>query len=374
VGTWREARRIIGSRGIAFSPDSRLAVVADVGPALRLVEIETGRTLARFESPDLHALGAVAFSPDGSRLMVTTNDGPAVHVWDLRAIRRRLAELGLDWDAPAFSDDDPAAPSAPPLPPLQLDFGPLGRDAEHFTEPAESLIQRYTARLETDPHDAEAYHHRAHALCQLQRLDEGIADWTQAIRLRPDDAHLWDSRAKTYAYMHRYEPALNDLEAALALQPDQPRSRDLLAMCCNNRAWELATGPESHRDPDRALVLSRRATGLAPGRATFLNTLGVVQYRAGQYAEAFATLQQSLKEGRGLSDGFDLFFLAMAHHRLGHRAEARADFDRAVRWLREARNLNDQSSQELAAFRAEAEAVLAESASELPADVFAGPQ
>jgi tetratricopeptide (TPR) repeat protein len=208
------------------------------------------------------------------------------------------------------------------------------------------LVQRYNARLEADPHDAEAYHHRAHALSQLFRLEEGIADWTQAIRLRPDDPHLWDSRAKTYVYMNRYEPALNDLEVALAMQPDQPRSRDLLAMCCNNRAWELATGPESHRDLDRALVLSRRAIGLASGRATFLNTLGVVQYRVGHYAEAIASLQQSLKAGHGLSDGFDLFFLAMAHHRLGHRDEARACFDQAVRWLHDQRNLNEQSSQE----------------------------
>ena len=42
--------------------------------------------------------------------MVTTNDGPAVHIWDLRAIRKRLVGMGLDWDAPAYSDDDPADP------------------------------------------------------------------------------------------------------------------------------------------------------------------------------------------------------------------------------------------------------------------------
>ncbi len=42
------------------------------------------------------------FSPDGSRLVVTTNFGPAVHVWDLRTIRKQLVVMGLDWDAPLF--------------------------------------------------------------------------------------------------------------------------------------------------------------------------------------------------------------------------------------------------------------------------------
>jgi hypothetical protein len=67
-------------------------------------------------------------SPDGSRLVLTTNDGPAVHVWDLRAIRRQLGEMGLDWDAPAYPQDDPARADLPPLPPLEVDYGPL---AEH---------------------------------------------------------------------------------------------------------------------------------------------------------------------------------------------------------------------------------------------------
>jgi tetratricopeptide (TPR) repeat protein len=170
----------------------------------------------------------------------------------------------------------------------------------------------------------------------------------------------------------RYEPAIVDLEAALVLKPDQLLVRDRLALACNNGAWELATGPESRRDLGRALVLSRRAVELAPRRAMFLNTLGVVHYRAGWYAESIATLEQSLTAGRGQSDGFDLFFLAMAHHRLGHRDVARACFDRAVRWVRDSRNLTEQYARELTAFRAEAESVLAGSGGELPADVFAG--
>ena len=188
VGTWREVQQITHvSRD--FSPDGRLTVVVDPSRVICLVELETGRTLARLASPDLCGVQHVAFSPDGSRLVVTTKDRPtpAVHVWDLRAIRKHLARMGLDWDAPAYSEDDPADPGAPLLPPLQVDFGKLAEHLEQFTEPPEGLIERYTARLASDPNDADAYHHRALALYNLKRFPEAIDDLTQAIRLRRDD-------------------------------------------------------------------------------------------------------------------------------------------------------------------------------------------
>ena len=167
VGTWREGRKI-GGHGHGFSPDGRLVVVQDASKVIRLVESATGRTLARLESPDLCDVWPT-FSPDGSRLVVSTNDGPAVHVWDLRAIRKHLAGMGLDWDAPAYSEEDPASPSAPPLPALQVDYGPLAGHLEKYSVNAESLVNRYAGRLKNDPNDAEAYHHRGHALSNLRR-------------------------------------------------------------------------------------------------------------------------------------------------------------------------------------------------------------
>jgi eukaryotic-like serine/threonine-protein kinase len=125
VGTWQK-KAPIGGEGRCFSPDGRLAIVMDADNALRLVEASSGRTVARLESPDSCNVLCARFSPDGSRLVLTTKDGPAVHVWDLRAIRRHLASMGLDWDLPAYSDLDPADPSAPTLPTLQVDLGPLG--------------------------------------------------------------------------------------------------------------------------------------------------------------------------------------------------------------------------------------------------------
>jgi DNA-directed RNA polymerase specialized sigma24 family protein len=95
-----------------------LGRLQNANKVLRLVETETGRTVARLEIPDSCAVAqeGAAFSPDGSRLVVVTNDGPAVHVWDLRAIRNRLAGMGLDWDAPPYPEVEPATPD--PLPAL----------------------------------------------------------------------------------------------------------------------------------------------------------------------------------------------------------------------------------------------------------------
>ena len=96
-------------------------------------------------------------------------------------------------------------------------------------------------------------------------------------------------------------------------------------------------------------------------------------YRAGRYPEAVTTLEKSLAAGAGEYDGFDLVFLAMAHHRLGHRDDARRCLDRTIAWLGRATSLRDAQAKELAAFRAEAEAVLAGPVGELPDDVFARP-
>ncbi len=158
------------------------------------------------------------------------------------------------------------------------------------------------------------------------------------------------------------------------LQPDQPTIRDLLAMCCNNRAWELANGPESARDLARALRFVERAAELNPHQGIFLNTLGVVQYRMGRYDAALATLERSLAANHGQFEGFDLVFLAMAHEGLGHRGQARACYDRAVRWIGHQNDLADQNAKELAGFRAEAEAMLAIPLVPLPDNVFADPR
>jgi tetratricopeptide (TPR) repeat protein len=205
---------------------------------------------------------------------------------------------------------------------------------------------------------------RAQSLFQLGRHREALADLDILLSTYPGDEALYDLRGNVREALGDHEQSRADLEKASSLQPKDPRA-------ISERAWVHATGPFDRRDPERAVALARRAATLAPGQEVSLKTLGVALYRAGQYTEAISVLEQSLAAGKGAFDAVDLFFLAMAHQRLGHASQARVCFDRAGRWCGEHMNLPAHYVSELTAFRAEAEAVLAHALPELPANVFA---
>jgi hypothetical protein len=116
VGSWDLAHQDrIDAQGssVFFTRDSRvMAVTSGAGRQLRLLDPATGREWATLLPAPPQPIRAARFSPDGSQLALTV--GRALQLWDLRALRRRLAALGLDWDPPPF---EPAA--------MQEDAGPL---------------------------------------------------------------------------------------------------------------------------------------------------------------------------------------------------------------------------------------------------------
>jgi eukaryotic-like serine/threonine-protein kinase len=84
----------------AMSPDGKLLVVETSAGVAGLLDPSTGRELGRLEDPNQDRANHFAFSPDSTKLVSATSDGHCLHVWDLRAMRRQLAELGLDWHSP----------------------------------------------------------------------------------------------------------------------------------------------------------------------------------------------------------------------------------------------------------------------------------
>ncbi|HEY8504355.1 MAG TPA: tetratricopeptide repeat protein, partial [Gemmataceae bacterium] len=375
----------------------------------RLVELDTGRELARLEDPEQTG-GPAVFSPDGTRLIATARDG--LRVWDLRRIRAELGKLGLDWDAPPY----PGAPAEPPAPLeirvvgagladpmgmqeyerardwLTLARNPFDPDARHrlgadllragkpgaahlhlsaalafrpdlhearrLRARAALLLRRWdeaiddaSRYLEHYPDDTGARYVRAQARRLAERHDEAVADYTALLEKFPRDPQLYEQRALCHDALGRAEPARADLEAALRLAPDDPET-------LNGMAWRLLAGPPDRRDPARALELIRKAVAKRPDNPMYLNTLGVAQYRNGMLREAVATLEKSLAAGKGQWDAFDLFFLAMCHARLGEPDKARDCYDRAARWTAGKKDLGAAHAEELKQFRAEAAEVL----------------
>jgi WD40 repeat protein len=304
VGTWTPVRKL--SHFHTFAPDSRTLVEGtDELHVLRLVEVATGRELARLEDPDLNQPYQVLFTPDGSQL-ITVNRQTGIHVWDLRRLRAGLAERGRDWEAPPYE----LAAVAPRPVQIQLDRG----DYERLSE------------------------------------EQRVRNFDRAVAAAPEIAVRWYLRGKFHEQAGRFDKAQADLRQAVALAPEKARF-------CNDLARLDVTGPEALRDAQEAVVMAERAVKFAQGQWDYQTTLGIACYRAGLYKESVARLERSLQGRAGVDDAADLYFLAMAYHRLGNAVKARTCFDRATRW-QQGRQLPAEHEQELRAFRREAEKAL----------------
>jgi tetratricopeptide (TPR) repeat protein len=415
-GEWRSES--VKSWG-ATSPDGRIRAYGTDAGIIQLFSSESAQEIARLPSPEIGSIEPPAFSTDGSRLLARGHETGSLYVFDLRRIREQLAELGLDWaeaqpTLSALAGDDNLA-LAPALQVEMIDaewatsrekmnqyegqravarlcLNPFDPDAHyrlgglrlegrryaesyaHLTaalafrpdlESAFSLraeaalrLERWDAAaadatryLEKYPYDTRVRQFRAAANRGRKHNDEAAADLTALLAASPQDAALYERRAECYEALGQPEQAAADREQAIKLWANDP-------VRLNNRARGLVMARQGQRDPARALALIQKAIEREPANDLFLNTLGVVQYRSAQYAVAVLSLEKSLAAREGRSDGFDLFFLAMCHAKLGEPATAKDCFDRAVKWVKAQQELPAQYVDELKAFRAEAEAEL----------------
>jgi WD40 repeat protein len=125
VGSWQEGPSLGGIAGaaFAFSPTEQLLAMETGYGAVRLLDPDTGREYARLAEPDQVKVTWICFSPDGRELLTSGSGNEAwIRVWDLRSIRRQLAQRGLDWGLPSY----PPAERPPDAPPVRVveDPGP----------------------------------------------------------------------------------------------------------------------------------------------------------------------------------------------------------------------------------------------------------
>src|SRR5262249_9147112 len=148
--------------------------------------------------------------------------------------------------------------------------------------------------LALNPFNYQTFMDRGSAYTKLGEWSKAIDDFSLALALMPADpkprALALIRRSYNYNQIKEFTRSLPDLQLALRLYPDNLQA-------CNNLAWLYVTGPENMRNPEAALPLAQKAVDKATNKGEFLNTLGVVLYRLGQYEQAIAILEQSLREG-----------------------------------------------------------------------------
>jgi WD40 repeat protein len=322
VGTWKNApllsEQSFGAhRAPVFTADGTVIGLCASQTQVRLLDAATGRALVNLLNPLSLSSTPIAFSPDGAQMIAGTNTKTAL-LWNLKRVRGWLRTLNLDWDG------GPQYPATPEPVVARLEAQVVGQvmepDARQKMDLAEASV-----RLLVNPDDSDALMMRGAALAARGRDAEAIKDFARYHRLNPEN--------KT---------------------PDQH-----FAFVLNRHARSRVNLKPEDSAPRETAGLARMAVAIAPNAPDYLNTLGIALCRAGQDADALQYLNKSLDLGAGVCDAQNLYFLAIAHHRLGHVQTAKRYLKRAIDWHTSHKLSTKISPSELDRFRAEAQSVLA---------------
>ncbi len=130
---------------------------------------------------------------------------------------------------------------------------------------------------------------------------------------------------------------------------------DVRAAEANASAWQTVLRPSGMFESLRALVLSMRAVAGSPESSKFVDTLGVAHYRCGLDRGAIKILKRHTEP-----TALDLYFLAMAYHRLEDFTRADESLAQGQRWEGSQGSISNVQRKKLATIRAEVQSMLAE--------------
>jgi tetratricopeptide (TPR) repeat protein len=161
-------------------------------------------------------------------------------------------------------------------------------------------IPYFTALIERNPNDWDAYLRRAEANHALNQREAAALDYTKAIALHPTEAFLYLRRGRHYNARRLCDGALRDFETAIPLvSTSVPQDYNLTAELYSLQSGVYAGCPDSaYRDAQRAVATAQRAVDLDPSRPALLSILAAAHASAGDFANAVAAQKQALASAR----------------------------------------------------------------------------
>jgi WD40 repeat protein/Flp pilus assembly protein TadD len=334
VETGAELMTLRGHEGFiwsaSFSPYSKRIVSGSGDKTVKVWDAATGNELMTLRGHE-GTIWSAAFSPDGKRIVSGSGDN-TVKVWDA-ATGNELMTLrgheGTIWST-SFSPDGKRIVSG------SLDYTVKVWDAATGNE-------LMTLR------GHEGYVYSASFSSDGNTIAAGCSNGTIKLwestppaggyRLRQDAEAARMIVDQMYEKASSYYEVVDELKAderldeavhKFALQIANSRREDALTL--NNKAWEVVSLPGGDiKAYQKALKKSTTAKDLEPDNWSFLNTLGVGQYRVGLYEQALVTLTKAGKmraDNHLEPDLVNVAFCAMALYRLDRTKEAQTVLNR----------------------------------------------
>jgi serine/threonine-protein kinase len=201
----------------------------------------------------------------------------------------------------------------------------------------------FTVAVALRGQSALPWHNLGNALLEMRNLDEAIPAIREAIRLAPEFASSRFILGRALRGKREWGAAIDSFREAIRLAPQSAKYHHTLG-------WLLASCPDpAWRNAGQAVQLAQRCVELDAKSVDGWTTLGVAQYRSGDWNAAVAALKKS-EELRPAGARINWFFLAMAEWQRGNPEQARNWYARAVQRTSRAEAQNEQ----LRRFRAEA--------------------
>jgi WD40 repeat protein/serine/threonine protein kinase/tetratricopeptide (TPR) repeat protein len=296
---------------VEFSSDGRLLLYTYLGAA-RLVNVPTSLP------DDLPRLSVWIEASTG----LTLDAQGTIHVLDRRALlerRQRLQELG----------GPPPVDRTPRGDPLVYLYDPATR-GNLWKEQGEleRAEEAYRDAIRQRPLNRSAWRALARLQLERDRPSEASATLRESVQRFPDDMLVWFDLARCLVATGDLA-GWRRLNAELIRHFDGSRSAEIRLSV----VWACVLAPQGTADPELPVRLAEVAIPedvSNEGKSYHLKTLGVALFRAGRYQEAIDRLDASQRLSAVDSSTREAS-LAMAHQRLGYRAEALHHLERLRR-------------------------------------------
>ncbi len=131
-----------------------------------------------------------------------------------------------------------------------------------------------------------AYLAQGEVLRKLQRYDDGVEMYSQALQQKPEDTSLLYARGLMAEKIDRLDMAEADLLKVIAIEPDNADALNALGYTLADRTTRY----------DEALVYIKKAAELKPDDPAILDSLGWVNYRLGNMDEALKWMSKAFEK------------------------------------------------------------------------------